>query len=34
VLVQGWLLSMGLAYVLVNFLTDVAYRWINPRIQG
>jgi peptide/nickel transport system permease protein len=31
-LVQGCLLSIGLTYVLVNLLTDVVYRWINPRI--
>jgi ABC-type dipeptide/oligopeptide/nickel transport system permease component len=33
-LVQGCLLSIGLTYVLVNLLTDVAYRWINPRMRG
>jgi peptide/nickel transport system permease protein len=33
-LVQGCLLAIGLTYVLVNFLTDVAYRWINPRMRG
>ena len=33
-LVQGCLLSIGLTYVLVNFLTDVVYRWINPRMRG
>src|SRR5580704_5550198 len=32
-LVQGCLLSIGLTYVMVNFLTDVAYRWINPRMR-
>lgn len=32
-LVQGCLLSIGLTYVLVNLLTDVLYRWINPRIR-
>jgi ABC-type dipeptide/oligopeptide/nickel transport system permease component len=32
-LVQGCLLSIGLTYVLVNFLTDVVYRWINPRMR-
>lgn len=31
-LVQGCLLSIGLTYVLVNLLTDVVYRWINPRM--
>jgi peptide/nickel transport system permease protein len=33
-LVQGCLLSIGLTYVLVNLLTDVLYRWINPRMRG
>jgi ABC-type dipeptide/oligopeptide/nickel transport system permease component len=32
-LVQGCLLSIGLTYVLVNFLTDVVYAWINPRMR-
>lgn len=32
-LVQGCLFSIGLTYVLVNFATDVAYRWINPRMR-
>jgi peptide/nickel transport system permease protein len=31
-LVQGCLLAIGLTYVLVNFVTDLAYRWINPRM--
>jgi ABC-type dipeptide/oligopeptide/nickel transport system permease component len=33
-LVQGCLLSIGLTYVLVNFLTDVVYAWVNPRMRG
>jgi ABC-type dipeptide/oligopeptide/nickel transport system permease component len=33
-LVQGCLLSIGLTYVLVNLLTDMVYRWVNPRMQG
>jgi len=33
-LVQGCLLSIGLIYVLVNLLTDVVYRWINPRMEA
>jgi peptide/nickel transport system permease protein len=33
-LVQGCLLSIGLTYVLVNFFTDVVYRWVNPRMRG
>lgn len=33
-LVQGCLLSIGLAYVLVNLLTDLIYRWVNPRMRG
>jgi len=32
-LVQGCLLAIGLTYVLVNLFTDVAYRWINPRMR-
>ena len=27
------LLSIGLTYVLVNLLTDVVYRWVNPRMR-
>jgi peptide/nickel transport system permease protein len=33
-LVQGCLLSIGLTYVLVNLLTDVVYRWVNPRMRN
>lgn len=33
-LVQGALLVIGLTYVLVNLLTDLAYRWVNPRMRG
>ena len=33
-LVQGCLLSIGLTYVLVNLLTDVVNRWVNPRMRG
>jgi peptide/nickel transport system permease protein len=33
-LVQGCLLSIGLTYVLVNLLTDVVYRWVNPRMRS
>jgi ABC-type dipeptide/oligopeptide/nickel transport system permease component len=33
-LVQGCLLAIGLTYVLVNFFTDVVFRWINPRMRG
>jgi len=32
--VQGSLLAIGLTYVLVNLLTDLTYRWINPRMRG
>jgi peptide/nickel transport system permease protein len=32
-LVQGCLLSIGLTYVLVNLMTDVVYRWVNPRMR-
>jgi peptide/nickel transport system permease protein len=33
-LVQGCLLSIGLTYVLVNLMTDVVYRLVNPRMRG
>ncbi len=33
-LVQGALLTIGLTYVLVNLLTDLTYRWINPRMRS
>src|ERR1039458_691598 len=33
-LLQGCLLSIGMTYVLVNLLTDVVYRWVNPRMRG
>jgi peptide/nickel transport system permease protein len=32
-LVQGCLLSIGITYILVNLLTDVVYRWVNPRMR-
>jgi peptide/nickel transport system permease protein len=32
-LVQGCVLAIGLTYVAVNFLTDVAYSIVNPRIR-
>ncbi len=32
-LVQGCLLSIGLTYVLVNLLTDLLYRLVNPRMR-
>ncbi len=33
-LVQGSLLAIGLTYVLVNLLTDLAYRLVNPKMRG
>ena len=33
-LVQGSLLAIGLTYVLVNLLTDLTSRWVNPRMKG
>lgn len=32
-LVQGCVLAIGLTYVAVNFLTDLAYSIVNPRIR-
>ena len=32
-IVQGCVLLISLAYVLVNTLTDLAYAWIDPRIR-
>jgi peptide/nickel transport system permease protein len=32
-LVQGCILAIGLTYVAVNFLTDVLYSVVNPRIR-
>jgi peptide/nickel transport system permease protein len=32
--VQGCVLFISCAYVLVNALTDLAYGWIDPRIRG
>ncbi len=33
-LVQGSLLAVGLTYVLVNLLTDLAYTLVNPRLRS
>jgi peptide/nickel transport system permease protein len=33
-LVQGCILAIGVTYVAVNLLTDVAYTIVNPRIRG
>jgi ABC-type dipeptide/oligopeptide/nickel transport system permease component len=33
-LVQGCILAVGLTYVAVNLLTDIAYTVANPRIRG
>ncbi len=32
ILIQGLLLLVATAYVLVNFLTDLLYAWIDPRV--
>jgi peptide/nickel transport system permease protein len=32
-LVQGGILCIGLTYVAVNFLTDLVYSALNPRIR-
>jgi peptide/nickel transport system permease protein len=31
-LVQGCVLTLGISYVLVNFLADLCYRLADPRI--
>jgi len=31
--VQGCILTVGLTYVAVNFLTDLLYSAVNPRIR-
>jgi peptide/nickel transport system permease protein len=31
--VQACVLLIGLAYVMVNLLTDIAYAWVDPRIR-
>ncbi|HXE91119.1 MAG TPA: nickel ABC transporter permease [Terriglobales bacterium] len=33
-LVQGCILAIGLTYVAVNFVTDLLYSVVNPRIRG
>jgi ABC-type dipeptide/oligopeptide/nickel transport system permease component len=33
-LVQGCLLCISLTYVVVNLITDLVYRSINPRMRG
>jgi peptide/nickel transport system permease protein len=33
-LVQGCILAIGLTYVVVNLLTDLAYTVVNPRMRG
>lgn len=32
-LVQGVVLLTGVLYVVINFLTDVAYGWLDPRVR-
>jgi peptide/nickel transport system permease protein len=31
--VQGVILFMAVAYVLVNLLVDLSYAWVDPRIR-
>jgi ABC-type dipeptide/oligopeptide/nickel transport system permease component len=31
--IQGGMLLIAVAFVLVNLLTDLAYAWVNPRIR-
>lgn len=32
-LIQGYVLWMGCIYVIVNFLVDLSYQWLDPRIR-
>lgn len=32
-LVQGVVLFTGMLYVVINFLTDIAYGWLDPRVR-
>ncbi|MDO5134739.1 MAG: ABC transporter permease [Eubacteriales bacterium] len=32
--IQGFVVLMAVIYVLVNLLTDLSYRWIDPRMDG
>jgi peptide/nickel transport system permease protein len=31
--VQGCVLVISVTYILANSLTDLAYRWLDPRIR-
>lgn len=31
--IQGFVMWMSTIYILINLLTDVSYRWLDPRIQ-
>lgn len=32
-MIQGFVLFMGTVFILLNLLTDISYRWIDPRIR-
>lgn len=32
--IQGFVVLMAVIYVLVNLLTDLSYRWLDPRMDG
>lgn len=32
-LIQGYILALGLAVVCTNFLVDLSYRWLDPRVR-
>jgi len=32
-IIQGFVLFMGLIYILTNLLVDITYTWIDPRIN-
>ena len=31
--IQGFVLYMGLIFLLVNLAVDIAYRWLDPRLH-
>jgi peptide/nickel transport system permease protein len=33
VMIQGCVLFIAIIYVLANFLVDIAYAWLDPRVR-